>query len=116
MEGKGFWLSQYNGFHDVKEQLKGFQKKIKIYDTTLRDGEQSVGVSFTSDEKLRIATALADAGIDRIEAGFPASSDEDKDAIFRIVQNVKNAEIWGFGRCNVSDVKSNIETGSTKTI
>lgn len=111
MEGKGLWLSQYNEVHDVKEQLNGFQKKIKIYDTTLRDGEQSVGVSFTSGEKLRIATALADAGIDRIEAGFPASSDEDKDAISKIVQNVKNAEIWGFGRCNVSDVKSNIETG-----
>ena len=107
----GFWLSQYNDYDEVLINSKNLPKKIKIYDTTLRDGEQSVGVSFNADDKLRIAKALAALGVDRIEAGFPVSSAQDKEAIQRIVREVKGPEIWGFGRCNVDDVKLNIETG-----
>ncbi|MDW7662869.1 MAG: hypothetical protein SCL54_15810, partial [Bacillota bacterium] len=96
---------------EVRIQLVKMKKKIKIYDTTLRDGEQSVGVTMNADAKLSIAKALADTGVDRIEAGFPTSNEEDKSAMARIVQEVKNSEIWGFARCNVNDIKANIEIG-----
>jgi len=115
MERQGFWLSDYNEMADVKKQLEGM-KKIKVYDTTLRDGEQSIGVSINAEDKLRIARKLAEAGVDRIEAGFPASSEEDKIAVENIVKEVKGSEIWGFGRCNVNDVKICVETGIKHTV
>lgn len=115
MEREGFWLSNYNEVQEVKKQLEGI-KKIKIYDTTLRDGEQSIGVSINAQDKLRIAKKLAEAGVDRIEAGFPASSEEDKLAVINIVKEVKGPEIWGFGRCVVSDVKTIVETGVKHTV
>jgi isopropylmalate/homocitrate/citramalate synthase len=115
MGREGFWLSNYNEMPEVKEQLKGM-KKIKVYDTTLRDGEQSIGVSINAEDKLRIAKALAEAGVDRIEAGFAASSEEDRTAVASIVKEVKDAEIWGFGRCVVNDVKIIAETGVKHTV
>ncbi len=111
MDKNGFWLSRYNEVPEVKKQLAGMKKKIKIYDTTLRDGEQSIGVSMDSADKLAIAKRLAKAGVDRIEAGFPASTEEDKIATKRIVDEVQDAEIWGFARCNVNDIKICVETG-----
>lgn len=111
MNKEGFWLSNYNEMEEVKKNLVKMKKRIIIYDTTLRDGEQSVGVSLNAEEKLLIAKELAEVGVDRIEAGFPTSNEEDKIAISNIVKHVTGAEIWGFGRCNVNDVKSNIETG-----
>lgn len=111
MKMEGFWLSDFNENEAVVEQFKSMKKKIKIYDTTLRDGEQSVGVSLSAEEKLNIAKGLAEVGVDRIEAGFPSSNEEDKIAMANIVKEVKGSEIWGFGRCNVGDVKNNIETG-----
>ena len=111
MKTQGFWVSNYNYIPDVRNEYRKLNKKIKIYDTTLRDGEQSVGVSLDAREKLIIAQKLAESGVDRIEAGFPSSSDEDKIAVSNIVSQVKGAEIWGFGRCNIDDIKLNIETG-----
>ncbi|HYE83471.1 MAG TPA: homoaconitate hydratase [Clostridia bacterium] len=115
MKREGFWLSNYNEMPDVKKQLKGM-KKIKVYDTTLRDGEQSIGVSINAQDKLRIAKKLAEAGVDRIEAGFAASSEEDRIAVANIVKEVKGPEIWGFGRCVVNDVKIIVETGVKHTV
>lgn len=115
MERQGFWLSNYNEVPEVKEQLKGM-KKIKVYDTTLRDGEQSIGVSINAEDKLRIARKLAEAGVDRIEAGFAASSEEDRIAVENIVKEVKGSEIWGFGRCVVNDVKVIAEIGVKHTV
>jgi len=106
-----FWLSPYNTEADVQAQLKDMPKTIKFYDTTLRDGEQTVGVNMNVEDKVRIAQALADAGVDRIEAGFASSSPEDKAAVTKIKASVKNADIWGFARCNVNDVKDVVETG-----
>lgn len=106
-----WWLSPYNDIPEVKQQLGKLPKYVKFYDTTLRDGEQSIGVSMNREEKVQIAKALADAGVDRIEAGFPASTEEDKLAVTEIVHQVKNAEIWGFSRCNVNDLKICLETG-----
>ena len=111
MGKEGFWLSYYNEVPDVKKESAGMKKKIKIYDTTLRDGEQSIGVSLNAQNKLEIARRLAKAGVDRIEAGFPVSNEEDKRAVANIVKEVKGAEIWGFGRCNINDIKINLETG-----
>ncbi len=85
MDKQGFWLSNYNDLPEVKAQLSGMKPKIKIYDTTLRDGEQSIGVSLSAADKLLIAKALAGAGVDRIEAGFPASTEDDKLAVQSIV-------------------------------
>ncbi|NSW91527.1 MAG: homoaconitate hydratase [Firmicutes bacterium] len=115
MEREGFWLSNYNEASEVKGQLKNM-KKIKVYDTTLRDGEQSIGVSINAEDKLRIAKRLVEAGVDRIEAGFAASSEEDRIAVANIVKEVKGAEIWGFGRCVVNDVKIIAETGVKHTV
>ena len=107
-----WWLSPYNNNPEVTKELAKLPKQVKFYDTTLRDGEQSIGVSIAVEDKVRIAKALADAGLDRIEAGFPASSPDDKQAVMEIVKQVKGPEIWGFGRCNVNDVKTCIETGA----
>jgi isopropylmalate/homocitrate/citramalate synthase len=106
-----WWLSPYNDVPEVKKELINLPKQVKFYDTTLRDGEQSIGVSIAAEDKVRIAKALAAAGVDRIEAGFPSSTVEDKEAVIEIVKQVKNAEIWGFSRCNVNDIKTCVETG-----
>ena len=106
-----WWLSPYNDIPEVAKELINLRKQIVFYDTTLRDGEQSIGVSIGSEDKVRIAKALADAGVDRIEAGFPSSTPDDKAAVIEIVKQVKNAEIWGFSRCNVGDLKTCVETG-----
>ena len=116
MKQEGFWTSNYNDIQDVQKELSKMKKKIKVYDTTLRDGEQSIGVSINAQEKLKIAKRLAAAGVDRIEAGFPASSEEDRIAVSNIVKEVKDAEIWGFGRCNVNDIKLTVETGAKYTV
>ena len=61
-------------------------KKIKIHDITLRDGEQQAGIAYTLEDKMKIAKALAEAGVHRIEAGMPAVSKVDEAAIKEIVQ------------------------------
>ena len=105
------WTSELNHCDEVRNQLKKMKKKIKIYDTTLRDGEQTIGVALSSEEKLNIAKKLEEIGVDRIEAGFPTSSETDKKAIKNIVDSVKDSEVWGFARCNVNDIKMNIDLG-----
>jgi len=84
---------------------------VGLYDTTLRDGEQTVGVVLSPEQKLEIAQALADAGIDRIEAGFPRVSAEDTRAIQLILEAGLEAEIWGFSRAVRADVEALIELG-----
>jgi len=106
-----WWLSPYNKDAEVMKELVKLPQQVKFYDTTLRDGEQSIGVSIGSEDKVVIAKALAAAGVDRIEAGFPSSTEDDKAAVIEIVKQVKGSEIWGFARCNVNDVKTCAETG-----
>lgn len=86
-------------------------KRVRLYDCTLRDGEQTPGVVFRKDEKVKIALALDDIGITRIEAGMPVVSPEDKQAAKEIAQLRLNAEVWGFGRCVKSDIDVNIDCG-----
>jgi isopropylmalate/homocitrate/citramalate synthase len=88
-----------------------FEAEVGFYDTTLRDGEQTVGVVLDPDQKLEIARGLADAGVERIEAGFPRVSDEDHEAVRRIAEAGLAAEIWGFSRAVQADVKALVEVG-----
>lgn len=84
---------------------------IGLYDTTLRDGEQTVGVALDPATKLEIATALDRLGVDRIEAGFARVSDDDLEAYRRILDAGLDAEIWGFSRAVVGDVQELIDVG-----
>ena len=84
-------------------------KKIRIFDTTLRDGEQSPGVSLTFEDKIEIARQLSLLGVDTIEAGFPASSDGEKKVVKEIVKCKMNAEICALARANRSDIDAAIE-------
>ena len=82
--------------------------RVRIFDTTLRDGEQSPGAAMTADQKLEIARGLARLGVDVIEAGFPASSPADDEIVRRIAAEVGTAEgapiICGLARCNARDI------------
>jgi isopropylmalate/homocitrate/citramalate synthase len=84
---------------------------VGLYDTTLRDGEQTVGVVLAPDDKLEIARALDAAGVDRIEAGFPRVSEDDARAITLILEAGLDAEIWGFSRAVGVDVAALLELG-----
>ena len=77
---------------------------IKIFDTTLRDGEQSPGASMNSAEKLRLAVQLEKLGVDIIEAGFPAASEGDFDAVSQIAGRLERTEIAGLARADKSDI------------
>src|SRR5215469_12413015 len=72
--------------------------RVVIFDTTLRDGEQSPGASMNLEEKIRIALLLEEMGIDVIEAGFPIASNGDFEAVREIAQRVKTATICGLSR------------------
>lgn len=85
--------------------------EVQIHDVTLRDGEQQAGIEFTSDEKLRIAEKLAEAGVQRIEAGLPAVSPSDAKAVSLIARAGLPARIYAFSRCMVEDVKRALDTG-----
>jgi 2-isopropylmalate synthase len=79
--------------------------KLIIFDTTMRDGEQSPGASMTKDEKLRIARQLERMRVDVIEAGFPAASDGDFEAVKAIAAIVKDSTVCGLARANEQDVR-----------
>jgi isopropylmalate/homocitrate/citramalate synthase len=85
--------------------------RVSVHDVTLRDGEQQAGVVFTADEKVRIAEALAEAGVDRIEAGLPAVSPADMEAVKRIASAGLPSRVFAFSRCMVSDVELALEAG-----
>jgi isopropylmalate/homocitrate/citramalate synthase len=84
---------------------------VGLYDTTLRDGEQTVGVVLDPEQKLEIARLLDRLGIDRIEAGFPRVSQDDWDAIQLISDAGLEAEIWGFSRAVPADLEALVELG-----
>lgn len=105
-----YFVSPWN-YQD--EAMAGFTppRRIEVHDVTLRDGEQQAGVEFTPDEKLRIAERLAEAGVQRIEAGLPAVSPADAEAVRRIAAMGLPARIFSFSRCMVDDVKRALDTG-----
>jgi isopropylmalate/homocitrate/citramalate synthase len=84
---------------------------VGLYDTTLRDGEQTVGVVLDPEEKLEIARLLDSLGIERIEAGFPRVSDDDWRAVELIAGAGLTAQIWGFSRAVPADLEALVELG-----
>src|SRR5438094_10195544 len=78
--------------------------RLLIFDTTLRDGEQSPGASMNLAEKLEVAHALKDLGVDIIEAGFPIASPGDFEAVQAIARQVEGPVICGLARCNADDI------------
>src|SRR6188768_1816785 len=89
---------------------------VGLYDTTLRDGEQTIGVVLTPEEKLEIAHALDAAGVDRIEAGFPRVSADDFRAVELIAAAGLRAEVWGFSRAVQADVDALVELGVRSSV
>jgi 2-isopropylmalate synthase len=83
---------------------KSKQDRVVIFDTTLRDGEQSPGATMTHAEKLEIAELLDEMGVDIIEAGFPIASDGDFEAVSAISKQAKSAVICGLARANFKDI------------
>ncbi|MCK5622067.1 MAG: 2-isopropylmalate synthase, partial [Alphaproteobacteria bacterium] len=79
-------------------------ENVRIFDTTLRDGEQSPGCSMNLEEKLRVASALEAMGVDIIEAGFPIASNGDFEAVSEIARSVKNSTVAGLARANKKDI------------
>ena len=79
-------------------------RRIRIFDTTLRDGEQSPGASMNQAEKVEVARALAALGVDVIEAGFPIASQGDFESVRAIAAEVTGATICGLARCNDRDI------------
>ncbi len=98
---------------DLNEKALEPQPRVTVglYDTTLRDGEQAVGVVLSPEDKLEIAQALDRAGVDRIEAGFPRVSEDDSRAISMILAAGLDAEVWGFSRAVRTDVEALVELG-----
>jgi len=107
------WFSSpWNYLPEIADAFN-LPEKVKIHDVTLRDGEQQAGVEFSTGEKLRIASLLADAGIHRIEAGLPAVSPADEAAVRAIAsEDLGDTEVYAFARCMVSDVKLAIDCGA----
>jgi isopropylmalate/homocitrate/citramalate synthase len=98
-------------YQDEIQNQYSFAPQIKIHDMTLRDGEQQAGLELRRDDKVRIAEAMAEAGVHRIEAGMPAVSKQDEEAIREIVKRDLGPEIFAFSRCVVDDVKLAADCG-----
>src|SRR5687768_987261 len=80
-----------------------------IFDTTLRDGEQSPGASMTREEKIRIAKQLERLRVDVIEAGFPAASNGDFEAVRAVANTIKDSQVAGLCRANEHDIERGVE-------
>ncbi|HIQ06115.1 MAG TPA: pyruvate carboxyltransferase [Anaerolineae bacterium] len=105
-----WFVSPWNFADEVRAGLE-FPTQVRIHDITLRDGEQQAGIVFTRDDKVRIAEALAEAGVHRIEAGMPAVSPADEAAIKEIVKRDLGPQIFAFSRCMIDDVKRAVDCG-----
>ena len=107
----GWWTSNFNFLPEVRETFS-FPERIVIHDATLRDGEQTPGVVFRKEEKVALAKALDLIGVDRIEAGMPAVSEEDMQAVKEIVRLDLQAKIMVFSRAAASDIDKAVECGA----
>lgn len=106
---KDVWVSPYNFIHEAIQETR-LPQEVGIYDTTLRDGEQVPGLVFRKDEKIKMAQALDELGVQRIEAGMPVVSSEDKEVAKELAKLGLQAEIWGFCRCMRMDIDACIES------
>jgi len=108
------WVSELNARPGVRYAFP--RSPIQFYDTTLRDGEQNVGVVLSPQKKLEIARKLDELGISRIEAGFPRVSAEDAEAIQLMANAGLRAELWGFSRAVKADVEELLRLSLTASI
>ncbi len=88
------------------DEKTGSDGRVLIFDTTLRDGEQAPGFSMSRAQKLRMAQALADLGVDILEAGFPHASEDDFASVHAIATKVRGPRICGLARCQQGDIES----------
>jgi len=108
---ENWWGSEFNFTEELRGQFK-LPKKIKFHDATLRDGEQMAGIVFRKNDKIKIAKVLDSIGIDRIEAGMPAVTQEDFEAIKEISKLGLKAMITVFSRAAVADIDKAVESGA----
>ena len=108
------WVSDLNARPEIRSAFR--RSQVRFYDTTLRDGEQTVGVVLSPQQKLEIACKLDELGISRIEAGFPKVSPEDGEAITLMHKADLKAELWGFSRAVRGDVEELVRLGLSATV
>lgn len=106
-----WWVSPYNEKENVVKASVPAQK-VEIHDATLRDGEQTPGVVFTKEDKIRIAEKLVETGVTRIEAGMPAVSKVDYEAIAEIAKRFPEANIFSFARAMHVDIDMALDCGA----
>jgi methanogen homocitrate synthase len=105
-----WWVSPFNVTNDVRRSFS-LPSRVQIHDATLRDGEQTPGVVFSVADKIAIAETLAAVGVDRIEAGMPAVSDDDFAAIKQINRLGLTSKIYTFVRAIAADIDKSLECG-----
>ncbi len=105
----GIWVSELNARREIRSAYPC--STVHFYDTTLRDGEQTVGVVLSPQQKLEIARKLDELGVSRIEAGFPRVSADDAEAIQLMLKAGLRAELWGFSRAVRADVEELVRLG-----
>ncbi len=108
-ENGKWWVSPLNFEPEVISDLRG--KTVQIHDVTLRDGEQTVGVAFSPEERVAIAEALSDIGIHRLEIGMPPASPEILEGMKRIVNRNLKSEMVAFVRTIKKDIDLAIDSG-----
>lgn len=106
-----WWVSPYNFEPDVRASF-ALPEKVEIHDATLRDGEQTPGVVMTIADKIEIAEKLSEVGVERIEAGMPAVSEMDFDAIKQISKRGLKSRIYTFARAINGDIDKALECGA----
>lgn len=114
-EDEKYWVSPYNFVPEVRETLD-LPPKVEIHDATLRDGEQTPGVVFSVDDKIEIAQKLNEVGVERIEAGMPAVSPQDAEAIKQISKLGLKSKIYTFARAMKADIDMALECGADGVI
>src|SRR5579863_5912557 len=105
-----WWVSPYNVLPAVRSTYN-LPKRVEIHDATLRDGEQTPGVVYSVADKIAIAQKLDEIGVDRIEAGMPAVSEQDFEAIKQISRLGLKAKIYTFARAINADIDKALECG-----
>jgi isopropylmalate/homocitrate/citramalate synthase len=106
------WFTSPWNFADEVTKEFNFVKNIKFHDVSLRDGEQQAGLAFSKDQKITLAEKLVELGVQRIEAGMPAVSPQDAEAIKEIAKRFgKQIEVFAFARCMKDDVKRSVDCG-----
>ena len=110
-EENRWWVSPFNPNSEVRNTYQ-LPPRVQIHDATLRDGEQTPGVVFSVADKVAIAEKMAEVGVDRIEAGMPAVSDQDFQAIKEIAKLNLPSKIFTFARAMRADIDKSLECGA----